>query len=149
MKTTFFFFNLSMMSSTSSEHHLLDMTILSKLSLFRTELIIFLPLPNPCIGSSFGIWVYTPLYSVLHCDSGRLRVTFIGSPPPQIHEPLWIPTPPYPSTLPLLVFSSLAAVLTQASLSCTYVPFIIGLFPKAQFHPLFILSSTLTSDRSF
>ena len=70
-------------------------------------------------------------------------------PPPQIHEPLWIPTPPYPHTLPLLVFSSLAAVLTQASLSCTYIPFIIGLFPKAQFHPLFILSSTLTSDRSF
>ena len=125
------------MSSTSSEHHLLDMTILSKLSLFRTELIIFLPLRNPCIGSSSGIWVYTPLYSVLHCDSGRLRVTLIGSssstnPRTTVDSNSSL----LPVSLPLLVFSSLAAVLTQASIRCAYVPFIIGLFPKSQSHPL-------------
>ena len=125
------------MSSTSSEHHLLDMTILPKLSLFRTELIIFLPLRNPCIGSSSGIWVYTPLYSVLHCDSGRLRVTLIGSssstnPRTTVDSNSSL----LPVSLPLLVFSSLAAVLTQASIRCAYVPFIIGLFPKSQSHPL-------------
>lgn len=138
MKTTFFFFFLlSMMSSTSSEHHLLDMTMLSKLSLFRTELIIFLPILNPWTGSSFGIWVSTPLYSVLHCDSGSLRVTLIGS---SSSTNPWTTVDSdsslSPVSLPLLGFSSLAAVLTHASIICAYVPFIICLFPKSQSHPL-------------
>lgn len=119
------------MSSTSSEHHLLDMTMLSKLSLFRTELIIFLPILNPCTGSSFGIWVYTPLYSVLHCGSGSLRGTLIGS---SSSANPWTTVGSdsslSPVSLPLLGFSSLAAVLTRASI------FIICLFPKSQSHPL-------------
>ena len=109
MKTTFFFFSTIydvLMSSTSSGHHLLDMTVLSKLSLFRTELIIFLPIPNPWIDSSFQIWVYISFYSVLHSDSGRLRVTLIFSSSTKPRTAVDSNSSLSPISLPLLVFSS-------------------------------------------
>lgn len=109
------------------------MIIVSKISLFKTELTVSLFISHPPNWFLLLLLIYITIYSFTH--SGSLRGILTSSTSStRLQSPVDSNSSLSPVSFPLLLFGSFAAVLTQANMSA-YIPLLVCLVPCFQSKP--------------